>query len=290
MRCSHPWVRAPAGISEAARYVSEEARLAATPLPCGQCLACRINKARGWVIRIMLECGLHEESCLATLTYGDENLPEDLQVSPAVLSGFMKRLRYYMKPRRIRFYGVGEYGELNGRPHYHVILFGVFCSEQETVEKAWTEGHVHIGEVTQEYVRYVAGYVVKGISAERDCDARGVHREFMRCSRNPGIGGGWCDLASNRFDKAFKGESPPEVRTVNFGGRNYPLSRYMRDRVNRMTRHDGMSEKLRFWDYQEDLFQRFDRGLWYDGVTQEGRVEREKALHNLKLYGRKRKL
>ena len=44
-------------------------------VPCGQCLACRINRRREWLARLHLEALDHDVVLFATLTYSDEFLP-----------------------------------------------------------------------------------------------------------------------------------------------------------------------------------------------------------------------
>ena len=108
-----------------------------TYVGCGRCLFCRIHGARVWQHRLMLEESVWELSCFATLTYDEMREPYDRSVNPKELVNFMKRLRRRMEPLKVRFYGVGEYGEESGRPHYHVCLFGVgkeiaYCEEMKS--------------------------------------------------------------------------------------------------------------------------------------------------------------
>ena len=45
-------------------------------LPCGQCIGCRLERARQWALRCMHESSLYEENSFVTLTYDDEHLPK----------------------------------------------------------------------------------------------------------------------------------------------------------------------------------------------------------------------
>lgn len=67
------------------------------PIPCGQCIGCRLERSRQWAIRLMKELHLHERASFLTLTYTDLSVPklrngrmtlvlEDVQL-------FLKRLR-----------------------------------------------------------------------------------------------------------------------------------------------------------------------------------------------------
>lgn len=206
-------------------------------------MPCRINNRRLWTARLVLEGMHHAASCFATLTYGDRFrvttqpgnlLPRDLQL-------FQKRLRKSVA-RPLRFYGVGEYGEKNFRPHYHVMIYGLgldnvrwnvrghVCGGE--VFDAWGLGQVHIGELTIQSAHYVGGYITKKMTARDDPRLqKWMHPEFARMSNRPGIGhkamaaiaanltkhGGAAALAGN--------DVPFEVRV---DGKRYPLGRYLR--------------------------------------------------------------
>jgi len=66
----------------------------------------------------MLESLCHEDNAFITLTYDNENLPENATLVPKDLKDFQKRLRYHANID-LRFFSVGEYGEKTQRPHYH---------------------------------------------------------------------------------------------------------------------------------------------------------------------------
>ncbi len=95
-------------------------------VPCGQCISCRLKKAREWSIRIMNECSYYEKNCFLTLTYDEEHLPSSYSISKRELQLFLKKLR---KKCKFRYFGSGEYGDKSMRPHYHIILFGVGCND-----------------------------------------------------------------------------------------------------------------------------------------------------------------
>lgn len=164
-------------------------------VPCGLCLSCRMARARAWAIRCTLELQSHRSACWATLTYDDKHLPPTLD-KPA-FSGFLKRLRS-RSTSPIRFFGCGEYGERNGRPHYHVILYGT--QAQDLICSSWNRGHVRVDELSPAAIAYVAGYATKKanqyrrgvLREERVCEDTGevyFHQDpFLLMSRRPGIG------------------------------------------------------------------------------------------------------
>ena len=130
---------------------------------CGQCLGCRLDRARMWAMRIAHESSLHEYSggnSFVTLTYRDRNecdddqlregyhVPDDWSLNKKHFQDFMKRLRKAFSPQKIRFYMCGEYGnkckhgiDLKlvkcplcriGRPHYHACLFNATFHDLES--------------------------------------------------------------------------------------------------------------------------------------------------------------
>ena len=73
-------------------------------LPCGQCMACRLNHARMWSIRISHEASCHTHNVFLTLTYDDEHLPSDGSVHKRDLQLFFKRLRKELKGAKLRYF------------------------------------------------------------------------------------------------------------------------------------------------------------------------------------------
>ena len=90
-------------------------------------------------MRIMSEVSVHD-GVFVTLTYNDENCPRDYQLNKVDYQLYLKRLRQNLArsrapARKIKYYCVGEYGEIGsehdyyntgfGRPHYHLIISGL---------------------------------------------------------------------------------------------------------------------------------------------------------------------
>lgn len=175
-------------------------------LPCGKCDSCKLEYSRQWAIRCVHESKLHAQNCFLTLTYSNENLPEDGKIVKKHLQDFFKRLRWHLGDTKIRYYAVGEYGSKNKRPHYHCILFGYTppdCYEfgfsvnnrifrSPFIEDVWSHGMVFIGNVTYESCAYVARYCMKKVETNPN------FKEFSLMSRRPGIG-------SEYFQHYFKG-------------------------------------------------------------------------------------
>jgi len=149
-------------------------------LACGQCMDCRLRRARDWALRMMHESQSYDANCFITLTYDDGHLPEDHGLRLRDWQLFAKRLRKSVG--RFRFYHVGEYGERTLRPHYHALLFGVdFSADRklfkvdgayhlytsEELQKVWDKGHCLIGELSFDSCCYVARYVTKKLKAPK---------------------------------------------------------------------------------------------------------------------------
>lgn len=218
---------------------------------CGQCRSCRLNRRRVWTSRLMLERDLHEASSFLTLTYRKECLPHGGNLVPEHLQSFLKRLRARLDPVRIRFYGVGEYGDITVRPHYHVCVFGYFPVDhlapprvcQCAVCSSWPYGHCDVGTVTEQSAAYVAGYVMNKLCHKEYIGVLGLVPEFSRMSLRPGIGG---DAVLPLRDALVDGDGvihpacdvdvPSVIRS---GGKRYPLGRYLRSRLRKAFGGDG---------------------------------------------------
>ncbi len=212
----HPW--------------SDEAhRFDGVPFPCGQCLPCRINKRRIWTHRLLLELYGHEEACFLTMTYANEHLPSDHLVNKATCQKYLKRLRKYYAGRHIRYYLVGEYGGLYGRPHYHAILFGLPASEEAMLQKIWSFGRCRAYPANHDTIQYVAGYVVDKLAKNQG------GTEFALMSRRPGIGfNSIPDLARALNDEQIRDvlEISKDVPiAIRHGAKLLPLGRYLRDKL-----------------------------------------------------------
>lgn len=240
MLCINPFIRDPTGRVFKASLVTGDRDLAVAgiPFPCGQCLPCRINKRRLWTHRLMLESYQHAESIFVTLTYAEEYLPENASLDKKALRDFLKRLRYFCEPRKIRYYACGEYGSKTYRPHYHAIIFGLGLSDGELVAKAWPFGRVHVGECNVHTVQYVAGYVTKKFIKKDDARVK----EFSTMSRRPGIAYAAVEqlvdvIRDPQYSHLFQGDKAiPEG--LRHGNRLLPFDRYIKDKLCKLLDHD----------------------------------------------------
>lgn len=96
------------------------------------------------------------------MTYDDEHLPKDWNVSKDDVQRFHKRLRESLdNPKQFKYYLTSEYGPEGGRPHYHAIYFGISPMEVHKIEEKWQNGFVMVDEITDGRLRYVTGYIIE---------------------------------------------------------------------------------------------------------------------------------
>lgn len=225
-------------------------------VPCGQCLACRINKRRIWTTRLMLESFFHDKASFVTLTYADEELPYDLEGNATLCKRdvqlFIKRLRKQFGSG-IRYYAVGEYGEKSHRPHYHLIVFGLSPFDLDTdwllfkgqsgrflrehrdtrLSRLWLHGLVHVGECTRDSIQYVAGYVLKKFVKRGDSQ----QREFSLMSRRPGIG---LQAVEHLVIALRDVDAPP--RQIRINGKLWPVGRYLFGKLADAIGYEGAAD------------------------------------------------
>lgn len=124
-------------------------------LPCGQCLSCRLERARETAVRCVHEASLYQNNSFITLTYSDNYLKSHkLQYTDAqniikkirnnIFADILEKYfpdkpqslqrtlwRKFSKERRKEIYEpykiscltTGEYGDQNKRPHWHILIF-----------------------------------------------------------------------------------------------------------------------------------------------------------------------
>lgn len=184
-------------------------------LPCGRCIGCRLAYSESMALRCVHEAKLHDYNSFVTLTYDDAHLPMYGDLVYRHFQLFMKRVRKRFGP--VRFFMCGEYGDVNFRPHFHAILFGVYFSDRLVFKRSegrpsiytsaalselWTFGLSSVGDVSFQSAAYCARYVCKKVVG-KDSESRyqrivpetgevvAVMPEFARMSLKPGIGAGW---------------------------------------------------------------------------------------------------
>lgn len=189
-------------------------------LPCGNCLACRRERRMDLTVLQACEASLSpDENWFLTLTYDDERtfqltdwFPYSLE--PEHLSQFCESMRKYCSyhQQAFRFFACGEYGEKNGRPHYHMSIFNLCAAtlglpfdvdgetsrriaiydmgkvfklsqglydengnefwQSSVVSKFWPFGNHKIYRANKNTFQYVAGYVTKKLTGLKSKERR----------------------------------------------------------------------------------------------------------------------
>ncbi|AXL15472.1 replication initiator protein [Microviridae sp.] len=258
MLCKKPYMKT-ANTSRLQTVLSVNARTAATPFGCGQCFHCRINKKREWSTRILLESMTHNQSVFLTLTYNDEHLPKCGNLQPNELKNYLKKIRKSLAPRTLRYFAVGEYGDQNWRPHYHLILFNVGYQDQEALKAGWSlhkqeKGFIQLGDVNKKTAHYIAGYCFKKLTGKNDPKLHGREPEFMRCStKNGGIGYPAIKIIAQQLKKHADTDKRV-TREIRVGGQKLPLGRYLTEKLSQELEISDRIKEKELYDYQEDLF------------------------------------
>lgn len=240
---------------------------------CGVCKPCKINKARFWTFRIMMESRLHDKNWWTTITYSPEFVPYSYThpdtgqvfenpsgtVHPQHIELFIKRVRKKLFPKKFRYFLVGEYGEKDARPHYHICVFGHGEEINSILQSCWTDpiSKRSLGFVDRkkcrpldtQNARYTCGYTLKKLSKDLTSQRlQGRHPEFT--SHSLGIGLGFAQRYVDAIDTpsgmAHIAATGDISRTVRFDGRWWPLDRYLREKILDLlnVRYPGIREVI----------------------------------------------
>lgn len=228
-------------------------------VPCRMCMDCRLKYTKEWAMRICNEAQSYDDNCFLTLTFNDENLPNDNSIHKRDLQLFVKRLRKYLGNKRIRYFGCGEYGGKFGRPHYHIIIFNWYPDDayydntcfkwrSPALENLWSFGFSTIGDVTFNSARYVASYVVKQKKGKQKDYylEKGIEPEFVIMSN--GIGKAYCLKNAEQFKK---------LGYIPFNGMKSALPRYYEDKlfINENERKQRNEYKLSALEKARKIFE-----------------------------------
>lgn len=252
-------------------------------VPCGQCIACRLNRASDWATRIMHEKKMSGSSAFVTLTYDEEHLPYSGDYATLVKKDvqlFLKRVRKEIAPDKVRYYLCGEYGDIGKRPHYHLVMFGLSpVRAREVAQNCWRYGFVHVGDVSYDSAAYVARYCTKLLTGPKKewYTERNILPEFSLMSRRPGIGASWLEKYGN------------EVKThhnVVVKGRLTTPPRYYRDKVyeesDRCIVRDSVIDRVVAKIKEELEYDKTHEGATYQDLVQETRERTIKSRFEMK--------
>lgn len=240
---------------------------------CGSCTACRLQRTREWRLRCLHELESWRRASFVTWTYDPSTLPQGdfggslRQLVPSTLVKRdlqlgVKRLRKAVG--RMRYYSCGEYGEKDGRPHYHGVVFGT--EDVTRITEAWNLGFVHVGSVTGDSIGYVTDYVCKRLTGDQAREVYG-RREPPFSLMSKGLGRDWCDEHADEFREDLG-------TTVN--GVPVGLPRYYCKRLG-ISAHERELIELR-WEQAAEV-REYQAGAIADGESIEDGIARSRAQH-----------
>lgn len=276
-------------------------------VPCGQCLACKINKAYDWATRCMMEMEYYDDNncCFLTLTYAPKYLPKLGTSVPTLvkkdLQDFVKRLRIAGDRKKCKkleaFFGCGEYGSKRGRPHYHLLCFGfspddlIYLKLSPTgypiyrspfLTRLWKKGHVFVGVGVNEHC---AGYVARYVNKKLHCkeDYHGAVEEFCVSSRNIpygdkelAIGGRWClDHLSTVYRGYLNDRKEPD--------KTRRIPRYFEKLIDKYGNH-SLYEQVKLERKAKGIAKSQERSIKMYNMTDEEKFDYYLSLNRLKKH------
>lgn len=201
-------------------------------VPCGKCLECLQKKRADWSFRLQYELQKATSATFLTLTYANEYIKTKngfATLQKKDFQNYFKRVRH--ENPNLKYYGVGEYGTKNRRPHYHAIVFN---ADNDTLREKWSVngesfGIVSCDTVTPASIHYVTGYII-GKYGNIDEHGLPVLSEEDKAKDKPfaimskGLG-------KNYAEKAAKYHIENETFTAKHNGQKFYLSRYLKMKI-----------------------------------------------------------
>lgn len=208
----------------------------AIKIPCGYCLNCKSAKVTNWTNRLKFEYNLSSAS-FVTITYDDNHCFYNKgfyrkSLNRLDLHKFIDNLRHYLNNHyqyssfsdplnriSFKYFAVGEYGGKLGRPHYHILFFGLSpAMAMKVINKCWNKGSVDVCPMLLGSVRYVMKYFDKqqnGLNSLAMYYDKGLNPPFLSCS--PGIGSDYYFAQAKHIS---------ETGCIRFGSQLVPVPSY----------------------------------------------------------------
>lgn len=199
-------------------------------IKCRKCTECKTAYASEWSVRCAHEFQIRKIASFITLTVDDtktnlftteKNLkhyckrcvngnryiqyPINYTLCKGMLLDELKRMRdniYKKTGIKIRYFGCGEYGEQNDRPHYHIIIFGYSFPDRSFInvsskgvniyhsmelQSYWKYGLATVQDVNHRACMYTAKYCLKKLHFTDDLSEQeqyfGREPEFLVMSK-----------------------------------------------------------------------------------------------------------
>jgi len=194
-------------------YVEGKPSLTPREVPCRKCWACTKNRVSALVGKVLMEQETVDWSYMLTLTYDPQRLTEHPWgdnaakfICKADFQEFMRNVRSQMRSQdrknktnigsNARYLVAGEYGELKGRSHFHVLLMGTGMpppipklKKNYQYMPAWRWGYT-FAELAQgeRSIRYIAKYLTKAVSEKERQKNNPTAQAWVSYSRLPPMG------------------------------------------------------------------------------------------------------
>ena len=209
-------------------------------VPCGKCIACKINQSTEWADRLIHEYETNPVGGFVTLTYDDDHVKMfngTLTLHEPDMQLWFKKLRWHLEQEgcstEIKYFYCGEYGSETKRPHYHAIIIGVDIPTLRTLgNRLWKMCDPECYKVElicPESIRYVTGYISKAVEADtiRYAKEHGIQKPYQRMSKNIGL----------KWMSKNKKEIREKLSIITIEGAIHPLPRYYKKKLH-ITKND----------------------------------------------------
>lgn len=226
--------------------------------PCGGCSICRRNKVMQVSARAQYEYNKSTYCSFVTLTYDDNHLyyPHKCGQMNVGLPSLHKEdftkvidsLRHYLNYHKVNgatpdfgFVLSGEYGGRFGRPHGHILFFGVdFPIAKKILTKLWKFGFVDSRPLLSGAIRYVIKYLGKqetGHLADLSYNDKGIERPFVTFSKG---------LGSSLFSEHI--EDINKYGAIKYGNHYISVPPYYRDKYINLN-YDNLVDRAQTSEY-----------------------------------------
>lgn len=188
-------------------------------VPCGYCSYCQKKRSRDYSFRLINEFSRYKNSLFVTLTFDNSNLEKFRSDTNKAVRLFLDRCRKRYG-KALRHWFVCEYGSLNGRPHYHGIIFNTPSLSDSIVSdlnSLWSYGFIYVGYVDERTCRYISKYVTKGAS---------LGKRAPRVLSSPGIGLSYLDDSTISLHRRIDPDTGLFLNFYSLYGKSIPLPRY----------------------------------------------------------------
>lgn len=219
-------------------------------VPCGKCDYCRAQRLDAIVERLKFEYDSAFQTLFVGYSYDEEHVKTDLSKDDAKL--ILRNLknnfnRHYatfdndgkmVESFKYKYFLVGEYGDLSGRVHFHLLLFLPRTVDWHYIQESNPFGiKCDIQVAGRGSMYYVAMYCVKELIDPDNPNYKGKAEPFYLQSN--GIG---ADMVKTRLAKSLRIEKTYQYRDA--AGYNHSLGRYLRSKVFNAFERLEISDKI----------------------------------------------